>query len=209
LEVILFDNHFELLPERAIFWKERSALILSDLHTGKGMHFRKEGIPIPKNAFDADLDKLNGIINRFSPELLIVVGDMFHSHHNNEIKLFDIWRSQYDQLAIALVKGNHDILSATHYHDMDIDLLDTLIVDDFIFSHHLINDPGHYCFHGHIHPGIRIRGNARQTLKFPCFYFTETFCTLPAFSAFTGLYLVEPTGRDHVYAILPDRVVKV
>jgi metallophosphoesterase superfamily enzyme len=46
---------FILTNQRALFWKETSALILSDLHLGKTAHFRKNGIPLPANIILEDL----------------------------------------------------------------------------------------------------------------------------------------------------------
>src|SRR5688500_16494176 len=48
-----------------------------------------------------------------------------------------------------------------------------------------------YIFSGHIHPGISIRGLAKQSLHFPCFYFTDNYCVLPAFSRFTGTHSID------------------
>jgi DNA ligase-associated metallophosphoesterase len=209
MQIELWNNHFELLPQRAIFWREEEALILSDLHIGKGMHFRKEGIAVPNNVFDADLQKLNDLIQEFSPASLIVVGDMFHSHHNVEINLFDLWRAQYQELEIHLVRGNHDILSISHFNDLGITLQDTLETEDFIFSHARCEHSDKFCFSGHIHPGIRINGVARQTLKLPCFHFTSDSCTLPAFGQFTGLALIEPKSSDRIFAVLENKVIEV
>jgi uncharacterized protein len=209
LQIEIFNNHFLLLPQRAIFWEEEQALILSDLHIGKGMHFRKEGIPIPHNLFNDDLNKLNDLVLEFSPRSLIIVGDMFHSHHNNEVHLFDLWRCQYPELPIHLVRGNHDILSASHFKTLDIILHDTLVTDRFIFSHARCKESGKFCFSGHIHPGIKLNGRSRQTLRLPCFHFTPDSCTLPAFSKFTGLALIQPVPSDKVFVIFEEKIVEV
>jgi uncharacterized protein len=208
MEIQLLNNHFELLPQRAIFWKEEKALILSDLHIGKGMHFRKEGIPIPKNVFDEDLQRLNDLVQQISPKSLIIVGDMFHSHHNNEIYLFDLWRVEYPDLPIHLVRGNHDILSDLQFKELGITLHSTLETKDFIFSHARCNHPK-FCFSGHLHPGIRLRGIGRQSLKLPCFHFTADSCTLPAFSKFTGLAIIQPVPADRVFAVLNEKIEEV
>lgn len=206
----MHKQHFTLLPQRAIYWQQYQALIISDLHIGKAMHFRKEGIAIPKNVFDGDLQTLNDLINAYTPKQLLVVGDMFHSRHNNEITLFQLWRLQYPTLKIVLVKGNHDILSKLHYAELDIDVVHEYETDEFIFTHDKCDtDTKKFCFSGHLHPGVRIDGMARQSLKFPCFYFTENHCVLPAFSKFTGLSIVKPKQGDKVYAIADNQVVKV
>jgi metallophosphoesterase superfamily enzyme len=69
------------------------------------------------------------------------------------------------------------------------------------------NDDGRattaYSFSGHIHPGIRINGLGKQSLRFPCFYFGVDFAVLPAFSRFTGMASIYPAPRENVFAILP------
>ena len=210
MEITLRQQRFNLLPQRAIYWKEQQSLILSDLHIGKGMHFRKEGIPIPKQAFDDDLNTLNDLIVRHKPKQLIVVGDMFHSRHNNEVKLFDIWRAQYDELHILLVKGNHDILKKEDYRELHIEVANQYETEDFVFTHDSCdNTSDKFCFSGHLHPGVSIHGAARQSLKFPCFHFTPSYCTLPAFSKFTGLAIIKPKAADKVFAIVEGDIVKI
>ena len=66
--------------------------------------------------------------------------------------------------------------------------------------------PG-YTFSGHIHPGVRVSGGGRQSLEFPCFYFTPAFCVLPAFSRFTGLAMVRPQKEDQVFAIVNQTIM--
>src|SRR3569623_749217 len=47
MEVEVFVELFELLPQRAIFWKKEKMLLLADMHLGKVNHFRRSGIPAP------------------------------------------------------------------------------------------------------------------------------------------------------------------
>ena len=66
-----------------------------------------------------------------------------------------------------------------------------------------------YIFSGHIHPGISIRGLAKQSLHFPCFYFTDNYCVLPAFSRFTGTHSVHPQKGENVFAIVENQILQV
>ena len=138
---------------------------------------------------------------------------MFHSSANKELELFTRWRSDFEGLEIKLVKGNHDILNRKWYEQSRIELFDsTLKISAFCFQH----DPGecgkdddgknHYVFSGHIHPGITIHGSGKQSLKFPCFYFTDTYCILPAFSRFTGTVGDSGEGRWTVAAAIDEEV---
>lgn len=208
----LQQQRFWLSPERMVFWEEEKALIVSDLHFGKTGHFRKSGIPVPQTVYREDLQRLVSQLQYFQPRQLIVVGDMFHSHANKELELFKKWRHDFPDLSIHLVKGNHDILQDKWYEELHITTTERLHVNGVAFTHDIAeldeNNAGtHYFFSGHIHPGINIRGNGRQSLSFPCFYFSPSYCVLPAFSRFTGLAMVRPAGGDEVFAIVNHSII--
>lgn len=198
-----------------MFWEQEQTLILSDLHFGKTGHFRKSGIAVPQKVYKEDLQRLVTAIQHFGPEQLIIVGDLFHSHNNKELDLFKRWRDDLSGIRMHLVKGNHDILEDMWYKDCGLVIHhEELVVDHFAFRHDLAMQTASdkaekYVFSGHLHPGISIRGLARQSLHFPCFYFTADHCVLPAFSHFTGTYTVEPGKGDTVFAIVNDTLIKI
>jgi metallophosphoesterase superfamily enzyme len=66
-----------------------------------------------------------------------------------------------------------------------------------------------YSFCGHIHPGILVHGLGKQSLRFPCFYFGQTHCILPAFSKFTGAVAMDKAAAKAVYAIVENELVKM
>lgn len=200
-----------LSEERAIYWATKKMLIISDLHLGKGAHFRKAGIQIPSLVNTADLDRLTNLLRQFEPECLLVTGDMFHHQMNSEVALFSQWRSQYPDLKIILVKGNHDSLLASDYEEMMIEIhAIEFLMKPFRFIHDQpsVND-AYYNITGHIHPGVTIYGKARQQIKLPCFYFGKTCAILPAFSVFTGLSKIKSQQGDQFYAITPERIFLV
>ena len=61
-----------------------------------------------------------------------------------------------------------------------------------------------YGFCGHIHPGVVISGMGKQSLRFPCFYFTRRHCVLPAFSKFTGAVSMDIASAKAVYAVVEN-----
>jgi uncharacterized protein len=204
-----------LSSDRCIYWEQEQALVVSDLHIGKTGHFRKAGIAVPQSVFREDMQRLISLIQYFKPKKLIVVGDMFHSSANKELELFTRWRADFPGLEIKLVKGNHDILNKKWYSQSRIELFDsTLRIAEFCFQH----DPGecgkddgmkHYVFSGHLHPGITIHGIGKQSLKFPCFYFTDSYCILPAFSRFTGTVGIRLKDDDIAFAIVNNSIFRV
>ncbi len=210
----IFDNHLWLSAERCIYWESQRSLILSDLHLGKTGHFRKEGIPVPQKVYKEDLQRLVSQVQYFQPQKLIIVGDMFHSKENKEIELFKKWRSDISWLDIILVKGNHDILQDDWYTDAGIEVIkESYTVSNFSFIHDIADSSsiqaGSYFFSGHMHPGISIKGMGKQSMQLPCFYFTASYCVLPAFSRFTGTYGVTPAKNETVFAIAENRILQL
>lgn len=202
-----------LSADRCIYWEEQQTLIVSDLHFGKTGHFRKSGIGVPQSVYKNDLQRLVNQIQHFQPQKMIVVGDLFHSRENKELELFLRWRHDFPQLVIHLVKGNHDILHKSWYAQCDIHISEEeLHIPPFHFRHDLQEPTGSnalYSFSGHLHPGIRISGLGRQSLSFPCFYFTKQFCVLPAFSHFTGYVNVRPETGENVFAIVENKLMQL
>lgn len=211
----IHNNDLILHSNRTVFWEQEKALILSDLHIGKTGHFRKSGIPIPPSVTKEDMQRLVDSIQFFKPKQLIIVGDLFHSIENKEHDWFLKWRNDFPHVDFLLVKGNHDIIAGEWYRNAGIEVaLQLWQKNDFIFVHH-IEDlaeaelKNNYCFSGHIHPAVSIRGLGKQSLRFPCFYFTENYAVLPAFGKFTGTYLVEPSKKEKAFAVVNNSVIAV
>ncbi|MEJ7559505.1 MAG: ligase-associated DNA damage response endonuclease PdeM [Pedobacter sp.] len=205
------EERLYLSKERAIYWERERMLIISDLHVGKSAHFRKSGIQVPDTVGKTDLDKLTALIIEFKPVTLLVTGDMFHNKINSDAEAFSEWRLSHAELKVVLIKGNHDELKPQDYVGLDIQVHQKeLLLHPFRFIHDkpkVFDEYFNIC--GHIHPGVVIYGRARQQLKFPCFYFNETCGILPAFSVFTGLFILKPENGDRFYAITPEKVVAI
>jgi DNA ligase-associated metallophosphoesterase len=212
---IIYKNTFWLSPQRCIFWQEEEALIVSDLHFGKTGHFRKNGIAVPADLYKEDLQRLVEQIAYFKPKKIIAVGDLFHSEANKELNLFLKWRNDLAAIDFILVRGNHDILNNNWYLEAGITVKEGLYtLQNFGFVH----DPAEvapetmmadFIFSGHLHPGISIKGLGKQSLQFPCYYFTDSQAILPAFSKFSGLALVKAKKPDKVFAIVDEKVILI
>jgi len=211
IEFELKNELLNLLPEKAIYWSKESALIVADLHFGKVGHFRKYGIPIPKNVYADNLGKLSQLLANYSVTKLIVIGDMFHSHYNNEIEVFKKWRLKYPSLVIQLIVGNHDILKDEVYQSLQIDALKTHAIPPFEFIHDPADmiETDNYQLFGHVHPGVRLSSGRRMSLTRPCFYFKENHGILPAFSDFSGLHILKPSKKDQIFVVGDEKVIEM
>lgn len=205
------EQHWRVSSGKGLYWEEAGALIVSDLHLGKSAHFRKAGIAIPANIVQEDLFCLQQLIVRYAPRRVIIVGDMFHSSANNEVQYFKIWRRQFHQLQFDLVTGNHDIMDASVYEELEILRYDALTLENIHFVHDATDAAvnGLYVLSGHIHPGVRMFGYGRQSMRLPCFYFGQQYAVLPAFSHFTGMYMIEPQAGEPVFVLADKKVFKM
>lgn len=194
-----------LLPDRAIFWEGKKTLIVSDLHLGKAGHFRKHGIPVSRKIHFTDLKILQELILLHKPVEVILLGDLFHSSKNNEWEDFIRFVSVFDFVKFILVRGNHDIMDE---YPSELNVVDRLERPPFSFTHEREESP-YYNLSGHLHPGFRIRGLARDGLTLPCFYFSTQHGVLPAFGQFTGIKTIKPAKGDKVFGIADDNVMEL
>lgn len=212
MTITIRDEELILAKERAIFLPKEKLLAISDLHLGKAAHFRKAGLQVPSTLAQSDLNRLSDLLDKYQPTSLLINGDMFHHELNTDIDDFERWKEQYSSLKFVLVKGNHDKLAQNQYQRLGIEIHDlSFCTSQFCFIHDAVkcNDDKLYPISGHIHPGVSVYGKAKQYLKFPCFYFGKEYAVMPAFSAFTGLSMIKPKVGEQVYAITPNKVVKV
>lgn len=214
--IAIAGNHFVLSPLKLMFWTEKKAIILSDMHLGKTGHFRKAGIAVPNAINEDDLQSLLVAIDTFEAEKIIVVGDMFHSVANKELNAFAAWRKLIHQIEFHLVKGNHDILPLDWYEQQAISVHHpTWQIGNIQFEHEPPNtenatiQEGVYTFSGHLHPSIRLKIGSRQLLQFPCFHVRANQVTLPAFGRFCGSVPIKPRSNDQVYAVVNQQIIAI
>ncbi|WP_082504509.1 ligase-associated DNA damage response endonuclease PdeM [Chryseobacterium sp. Leaf313] len=178
---------FVMTNQRALFWENEKALVLSDLHIGKTAHFRKNGIALANQVFENDLQRLSVLIEYFQPEKFIVVGDLLHAGDNSEVAEFCAWKDQFPHLEFYLVEGNHDRISKALDKKLCLHFkAEKYEFEDLVFIHDYQKKQEKFQITGHIHPGYVINSPVKR-IKLPCFVVTDDQLLLPAFSEFTGL----------------------
>ena len=206
-------NTFLLLPQKCLFWENQKTLVLADLHFGKTGHFRKNGIGVPQSVFKEDMHRLLSLIQYFNPQNVLIIGDLFHSHANKEHDFFVRWRKDIARVNVQLVLGNHDVLDTQWYKGAGIDLFEEkFTLNNFCFIHDIVKPElsgDVYTFCGHLHPAVKITGQGKQSLRLPCFYFSEHYAVLPAFGNFTGTHIIHPKKGDAVFVIAEKKVIQI
>lgn len=208
--VEVLSEAVELLPQKALFLKRWKVLLIADLHFGKINHFRKSGIPVPARANDKNSETLISLLQQTKPERVIFLGDLFHSHYNEEWEVVGQIRKHFSACQFELVLGNHDILSAVQYERHQVKVtLNQLQLGRFLLTHEPLTEVPEGCYNlcGHIHPAVQLRGSGRQSVTLPCFYFGSHQAILPAFGSFTGMARIVPRKEDRIFVIADNKLI--
>lgn len=179
-----------LLAERAVYWPQRRALLVADVHFGKAAAFRRLGQPVPRGTTEGNLQRLDALLQRYPTEQLIFLGDFLHapeSHAAATLARLAHWRAEHGELRLTLIRGNHDRRAGDPPAELGIEIVsEPLLAGPFALQHEPTPHPTHHVLAGHVHPAYRLRGRGRQSLRLPCFCIGERVSLLPAFGEFTG-----------------------
>jgi DNA ligase-associated metallophosphoesterase len=202
-----------LLAERALHWPARDMLVVADLHLGKAATFRALGIPIPRGSTAEDLARLDAALTRTGARELVILGDLYHARVGREaegtVARLAEWRARWPDLAIRLVRGNHDVRAGDPHHELAVCCVDEPWTEGpFTMRHHPDAAEG-YVLAGHIHPAVRLGGHGGLRERLPAFIFGERVALLPAFGSFTGGATIVPADTDRVWVIADDTVLPI
>ena len=200
MQIQIHQEDFQLDALAALFWPKYPTLFIADVHLGKTEHFRKNGAAIPQGIGSQNYKRLDLLLKKYQPQRVYFLGDLFHSDKNQDWEKFEYWIAQQNT-QFTLIKGNHDIIPDFLLERSSIDIINEWRKDGFLFCHHPQEKETDFVICGHVHPGFRLRGHARQHLKLACFYKTKNQLILPAFGAFTGKHFIKPQDGDEVFLI--------
>lgn len=211
-ELEVAGESVQLHANRSMFLPQHSTLIVADLHWGKAATFRAKGVPLPPGVTASDLERLTSALVESGATRLVVVGDLLHARagrHERTLSAIAAWRAAHTELAITLVRGNHDAHAGDPPASLNIECVDgPLLVGPFACQHHPTAHASHYVLAGHLHPHVNFRGRGKQGVRLPCFVFCERGAILPAFTAFTGGGAYTPGTNDRIFAIVGDEIIE-
>jgi DNA ligase-associated metallophosphoesterase len=175
----------ELLPEKAIWLEELRLLCIADLHFEKDSFFAAKSTFLPPYGSLETLQKLQQIIMRLQPDIVIAAGDSFHDK-NAGLRMPPGLISDLNQLIDGVhqwhwLSGNHDPAIADTIHGLRSA---DLSYSGITFRHQATKGT-HPEISGHYHPKARfsIRGHF---FSVPCFVQHVNRFILPSFGQYTG-----------------------
>lgn len=201
-EEIRLSDDLVLSKDHALFMPESSILAIADLHIGHEAALQAEAVAIPDFQLDIMLARLDRLLSRYSPDRLVINGDMKHEFARNRDQEWDgigrIVEMVRDAGAeITIVRGNHDNYLMTILARLDVKVVESFSAGGAEFRHgHKslsgLNDeqemagdsniapraPGHepltgvLRIFGHEHPVVRIRDEIGAMITLPCFLYS-------------------------------------
>ncbi|OQW77599.1 MAG: phosphoesterase [Proteobacteria bacterium ST_bin14] len=179
------DHALFALPQGALFWPARRALLVADLHFEKASWFASFGQMLPPYDSIATLADLTAIVAAVAPQEIWCLGDSFHDSAGAgrlPPQALALLQSLTAQVRWTWVTGNHDPAPADHHGGA---VVAEAVVDGIVLRHEA--DPAELRpeLSGHFHPKLRVRVRGRHVSR-RCFVASATKIVLPAFGALTG-----------------------
>ncbi|WP_332449790.1 metallophosphoesterase [Methanoculleus sp.] len=189
----------------ALYVRGLSLCVVSDVHIGLAETLYRQGLHFPLHEEETLIERFETILERFSPEVFVLDGDIFHSFDRVSRDVRETFSTVLATLRaeceVVLVRGSHDTMlpaiaagSVERYDrsgytvvhgDREVDDHGTLVI-------------------GHDHPAIEI-----DMARFPCFLYGERVArgkdliVMPAFNPLSPGVVVNYTrGRDFLSPIL-------
>lgn len=173
------------LPQGALFWPARRALLVADLHLEKASWFARGGQMLPPYDSMATLADLAMIAAATAPAEIWCLGDSFHDRQGCE-RLPPDARDALTALTAATrwtwIAGNHDPALSDPCGGA---VLGEAEVDGLLLRHQADPAETRAELSGHFHPKLRISHRGRLVSR-RCFVATARKLILPAFGSLTG-----------------------
>jgi hypothetical protein len=173
------------LPQGALFWPARNALLVADLHLEKASWFARLGQMLPPYDSVATLADVTAVVAATGAREIWCLGDSFHDRHGCD-RLPPRARALLTELTGSTrwtwITGNHDPVVADPCGGA---LVEEAVVDGLVLRHQASPGETRPELSGHFHPKLRITHRGRQVSR-RCFVATERKLVLPAFGVLTG-----------------------
>ncbi|TPG16723.1 ligase-associated DNA damage response endonuclease PdeM [Sphingomonas koreensis] len=202
------------LPQGALFWPARRALLVADLHLEKASWFARGGQMLPPYDSIATLADLSALAAATAPAEIWCLGDSFH-----DVGGCDRLPPQARAMLLALTAA-HRWVWITGNHDPEVvdrcggAVMREAQVDGLVLRHEADPAERRPELSGHFHPKLRITVRGRRVAR-RCFVATDRKLVLPAFGALTGgLDADHPEivravgGQAQALIALPDRLLR-
>jgi DNA ligase-associated metallophosphoesterase len=178
------------LPQGALFWPARRALLVADLHLEKASWFARLGQMLPPWDSIATLADLTALVAGCDAAEIWCLGDSFHDRFGCD-RLPERARDMLTALTASTdwtwITGNHDpgFTGSDFVDRCGGRIAEEAEVDGLILRHEAVPGEARPELSGHFHPKLRIHLRGRSVSR-RCFVASATKLILPAFGSLTG-----------------------
>ncbi|WP_260596735.1 ligase-associated DNA damage response endonuclease PdeM [Sphingomonas endolithica] len=172
------------LPQGALFWPARQALLVADLHFEKASWYALRGQMLPPYDSMATLADLTALATATQAREIWCLGDSFHDSAGCDRlphAAQDMLRALTGARRWIWITGNHD----PHIDRCGGEVLPEAVVDGLVLRHEADPTDPRPELSGHFHPKLRIRVRGRLVSR-RCFVMTSSKMIFPAFGSLTG-----------------------
>lgn len=172
------------LPQGALFWPARRALLVADLHLEKGSWFAGRGQMLPPYDSMATLADLTALVAATGAQEMWCLGDSFHDSAGCArlpVKAQEMLRGLTAATRWMWITGNHD----PHIDRCGGEVMDEAVVDGLVLRHEADARETRPELSGHYHPKLRVRVRGKLVSR-RCFVMTPDKIVFPAFGSLTG-----------------------
>ena len=168
-----------------LFWPDKQALLVADLHLEKASWFARFGQMLPPYDSHATLELLEGDIAETGAKAVYCLGDSFHDSFGCD-RLPQAARDLLTQLTQSVdwvwITGNHDAGMIDHCGGrIEIEM----VVEGLVLRHEAEPEEMRPELSGHFHPKLRVKAKGRRVSR-RCFVANRNKMILPAYGALTG-----------------------
>ena len=176
---------WQALPQGALVWRERAALIVADLHFEKASAYAAHGQMLPPYDSQVTLDGLEALVDLVAPREIWCLGDSFHDGGASE-RMDAESRARLRRLTgrarWTWITGNHDPAPAP---GMGGETIEEARIDGVILRHEARAGETAPEISGHFHPKWRLHLRGRSVSR-RCFVMGRSKLIIPAFGSLTG-----------------------
>ena len=183
---LLFAHHrFDIVAPAALYWPEKNALLVADLHLEKASFYARQGQMLPPYDSQATLSALADLVDKTGATTVFCLGDNYHDGEG-EARL----EPEAARRLVAMT-GALEWIWITGNHDRDVaGTWGGLVVDEWTGEGLALRHeatPGSLLpeISGHYHPKIRVPVRGRHVSRC-CFVQGRHHLIMPAFGALTG-----------------------
>src|SRR5205085_11425176 len=153
---------FFAAADGALFWLDRQALLVADLHLEKASWFARLGQFLPPYDSHATLSALAGVVERSGATRLYCLGDSFHDRFGCDrlpASARELLTGLTSRLDWTWIVGNHDPGFADHCGGR---IVEEVEVGGIILRHEAVRAEEQPEISGHFHPKLRVNLRGRH-----------------------------------------------